>query len=130
MRDPNAPRTGDPEIDAILESFKQADQPVDVIPEGQVPNASGESAASAEAMSRNTGMRERGEKYVKYDRAGNKTDLVGPDYVDYVPGRGETYGIETPHGFILLEDNGGKVTATRTIRPKRREYPGFKGEKK
>jgi hypothetical protein len=130
MRDPDAPRTGDPEIDAILESFKNADQPIDVVPEGQIPNASGESAASAEAMSRNTGMRERGEKYVKYDRAGNKTDLVGPDYVDYVPGRGETYGIETPHGFILLEDNGGKVTATRTIRPKRREYPGFKGEKK
>lgn len=130
MRPANAPKTGDPEIDAILESFKQADQPVNVVESapGEIVNASGESSASAEALSRNVGMRERGEKYVVYDRAGNKRDLIGPDAVDFTPSRGETYGIETNHGFIQLEDNGGKVTATRTIKPKRREYPGYKGK--
>lgn len=72
-------------------------------------NASGESAASAEAMSRNAGMKSRGEQFVVYDRAGNERPLIGPDAVDYHPAKGETYGVKTPDGFRTLTDNGGKV---------------------
>jgi hypothetical protein len=93
------------------------------------PNASGESAASSEAMSRQKGMRDRGEQYVVYDRAGRKRVLVGPEAVDYQPANGETYGIETPRGFVKLTDNGGNTsTAGRVLSPRRtKEYPGFKG---
>lgn len=75
------------------------------------PNASGESAASLEALSRNEGMKARGESFVVYDRAGNKRPLIGPEAVDYVAKSGETYGIEGPNGFRTLDNQGGKVTA-------------------
>lgn len=71
------------------------------------PNASGESAASAEALSRQSGMAARGERFVVYDRAGRARPLVGPDAVDYVAQPGETYGVETPQGFRVLDDKGG-----------------------
>jgi len=134
LRPANAPMTGDPEIDAILEKFKLADKEVKVADEA-IPelsnNASGESAASVEAMNRVKSMATRGEQYVVYDHAGNVRPLIGPDAVDFVPGRGETYGIQKADGtFIRLEDNGGKVTATRQVDPKRREYPGFQGTAK
>lgn len=90
------------------------------------PNASGESAASAEALSRQSGMKDRGEQHVVYDRAGNKRVLVGPESVDYNPAKGETYGVETPRGFVQLTDNGGKVPG-KVIKPQRKEYPGYKG---
>lgn len=72
-------------------------------------NGSGESAASLEALNRQAAMRANGEQFVKYDRAGGRTPLIGPDAVDYVPARGETYGVEGPGGFRLLEDNGGRT---------------------
>lgn len=75
-------------------------------------NASGESAASAEAMSRAAGMKSRGEQFVVYDRAGQKKILIGPDAVDYPVHslrQGETYGIETKDGrFKPLDDRGGR----------------------
>jgi hypothetical protein len=77
--------------------------------EGLGINASLESAASQEAISRQMGMQERGEQFVVYDRAGNKRPLIGPDAVDYIPRAGETYGIEGPSGFRMLEDKGGRV---------------------
>jgi len=75
---------------------------------GGVVNASGESAASAEALSRQRGMSSRGEKFVVYDRAGNKRPLIGPDAVDYTPRQGETYGVEGSEGFRALDDRGGR----------------------
>lgn len=73
-------------------------------------NASGESAASAEALSRQAGMKSRGQQFGVYDRAGNFRPLIGPEAVDYVPRKGETYGIrEANGGFRSLNDNGGKV---------------------
>jgi len=74
-------------------------------------NASGESAASAEAMSRQNSMKAKGEKFVVYDRAGNRRELIGPEAVDFSPQRGETYGIDGPDGFRTLTDNGGLVKA-------------------
>ncbi len=71
-------------------------------------NASGESDASLEALRRNEGMADRGETFVVYDRAGRERRLLGPEAVDYRPAAGETYGIQTPTGFRLLEDRGGR----------------------
>lgn len=73
-------------------------------------NASGDSMASAEANSRNRGMVARGEKFVVYDRAGNRRELIGPEAVDFVPQKGQTYGIEYNDGrFSPLNHQGGKV---------------------
>lgn len=70
--------------------------------QGKGPNASGESAASGEALSRMGGMKARGEQYVVIDRAGQKRPLIGPEAVDYNPRPGETYGVEGPTGFRML----------------------------
>lgn len=72
-------------------------------------NASGESAASLEALRRGEGMAARGETFVVYDRAGKERVLLGPEAVDYVARPGETYGVRTATGFELREDRGGKV---------------------
>lgn len=74
-------------------------------------NASGESAASLEAQSRQQGMRDRGESFVVYNRAGMARTVIGPEAVDYTPAKGETYGIQGPTGFRVLEDRGGRVPA-------------------
>lgn len=71
-------------------------------------NASGESAASLEALSRQSGMKAKGEQFVVYDKLGNKKPLIGPDAVDYQVRQGETYGVEGPNGFQVLDDMGGK----------------------
>lgn len=83
---------------------------------GNEINASGESAASAEAMNRFSGMQQRGENFVVYDRAGRRRVLPLADYVDYRPSKGETFGVEGPHGFELREDNGGRVPGESTLR--------------
>jgi hypothetical protein len=74
-------------------------------------NASGESMASGEALSRMKGMKARNEQFVVYDRAGNARPLIGPEAVDYKPRPGETYGVQTPTGFRMLENRGGLVKA-------------------
>jgi len=76
---------------------------------GSQANASLESAASAEAISRQATMKMQGKKYVVFDRAGNERPLIGPEAVDYRPRPGETYGIKGPRGFEVLEANGGRV---------------------
>jgi hypothetical protein len=58
-------------------------------------NASGESAASAEAISRLAGMKSRGEQFAVMTRDGRYRPLIGADAVDYVPRNGETFGILT-----------------------------------
>lgn len=83
--------------------------------EGLTTNGSGESAASAEALSRQSGMNARGEQFVVYDRAGNRRPLLGPDAVDYVARQGETYGVEGPNGFRALDDRGGRVPQTADV---------------
>lgn len=72
-------------------------------------NASGESGASLEALSRQQGMQARNEQFGVFDRAGNFRPLLGPDSVDYVAKRGETYGILDERGFRILDDQGGRV---------------------
>lgn len=73
-------------------------------------NASGESAASVEAMNRDASMKKAGRQFVVYDAAGNEKPLIGPDAVDYKAGKGETYGIKHADGtFTKLDDNGGKI---------------------
>ncbi len=81
-------------------------------PRGQgktVNNASGESGASAEALGRQSAMKAQGRKFVVYDRAGQRRELIGPDAVDYTARKGETYGVESPTGFQALDNKGGKV---------------------
>ena len=80
-------------------------------PEDATLNASGESAASLEALSRDREMKARGLERVVYDRTGARRVLLGPDTVDYRPQTGETFGIEGPRGFQVLEDRGGKPPA-------------------
>jgi len=92
----------------------------------KTPNASSQTAASAEALSRQQGMRKRSEQYVVFDRAGNKRVLVGPEAVDYQPSKGETYAIETPRGFVKLTDNGGNIVG-KVVKGRKTEYPGYKG---
>lgn len=74
-----------------------------------VNNGSGESAASIEALNRQSSMQSAGQKYVVYDRTGARRELIGPDAVDYAARPGETYGIESPQGFQKLDDRGGNV---------------------
>ena len=71
-------------------------------------NASGESSASLEALSRQRGMQGRGEQFVVYDRAGQRRALIGPDAVDYTVRPGETYGVEQGGKFRKLDDAGGR----------------------
>ena len=91
-------------------------------------NASGESAASAEAMSRSTGMRDRGEQFVVFDRAGQKKVVgAGVDAVDYVARDGETFGIEKADGsFQKLDDRGGRVPQPTQAAPRGDLYESAK----
>lgn len=76
------------------------------------PNASGESDASLEALNRLAGMQARGEQFVVYNRAGKGRPLLGPDAVDYTPRAGETFGVQGPTEFHVLEDRGGHVPSS------------------
>jgi hypothetical protein len=99
-------------IDSILNFLGMKPAAADALetldPRTATNNASGESAASLEALRRQEGMQDRGEKFVVYDRGGNRRELLGPDAVDYRVRPGETYGIEGPGGFRLLDDAGGQ----------------------
>jgi GNAT superfamily N-acetyltransferase len=91
---------------------------IDVAGEGATQeNASGDSAASLEALSRQSGMSGRGEKFVVYNRSGQRRELIGPDAVDYQAKAGETYGVEGPTGFRQLENRGGRVPAGAAAGP-------------
>lgn len=88
-------------------------------------NASGESAASLEAMNRLSGMQNRGEAFVVYDRMGNRRAIPGADAVDYVARQGETFGVEGPNGFMKLDDRGGRAPSAAA--PSRTQEPGPSG---
>lgn len=98
-----------PELPPVVEELQK--------PTPLITNASEESAASAEALSRQAGMQARGEQYVVYDRAGRQRPLIGPEAVDYKPAQGEVYGIEGPGGFRILEDRGGRPPTAEWISP-------------
>lgn len=119
-----APPPTDP-LEALLHEFEQghaAVEPLDTPAAPIVNNGSGESAASIEALSRQRGMADRGETFVKYDRAGQRTPLIGPDAVDYHVQPGETYGVEGPNGFQTLDDAGGRPPTATTNDPLRRFF--------
>lgn len=119
-----APPPTDP-LEALLHEFEQghaAVEPPDTPAAPVVNNGSGESAASIEALSRQRGMADRGETFVKYDRAGQRTPLIGPDAVDYHVQPGETYGVEGPNGFQTLDDAGGRPPTATTDDPLRRFF--------
>lgn len=106
--------TVDPETGQT--TFLQADDgpTLEILdPDEATLNASGESAASLEALRRQRAMQARGEAFVVYDRAGQRRPLLGPDAVDYVVRAGETYGIEGPLGFRVLDDRGGRYPGRR-----------------
>lgn len=96
------------DIEAMISQLG-GDTGLDVV--GDTPihvNGSGESAASMEAISRANAMKANGDQFVVYDKTGTKKPLIGPDAVDYVVGKGETYGIQKGDGsFQVLDDNGG-----------------------
>lgn len=97
------------ELEDIL-SGKTTAPPVEVVePNKTTVNGSGESAVSAEAQSRLAGMKARGERFVKFDRAGTMTEVPGADAVDYKAQNGETFGIwnDTTKIFQILDNKGG-----------------------
>lgn len=73
-------------------------------------NASGDSAASMEAISRANGMKQAGTTRVIYNRGGLRRVVGnGVDAVDVFPARGETLVEEGPNGIRVIEDQGGRV---------------------
>jgi hypothetical protein len=91
----------DPELESIFGSASDTQVPSDltvVDNAGQpIANASSESAASAEALSRQSGMKARGQQFV-VRKGGVERPLVGPEAVDYTPQPGEEYGIKNADG--------------------------------
>ena len=74
------------------------------------PNASGDSAASLEALHRAQSMAASGRQFGVYDHNGQFRPLPpGVDAVDYRAQPGETYGVQGPDGFSVFDDNGGHV---------------------
>jgi hypothetical protein len=70
-------------------------------------NASGESAASLEALGRMRSMANRGEQFV-VRRGGMLRPLIGPEAVDYAPRLGEEFGTVGPDGIFQLLQRGSK----------------------
>ena len=82
-----------------------ADPNLEILDVGGV-NASGESAASLEALQRLAGMRARGQQFVVQGPGGQTRPLIGPEAVDYVPRPGEVFGVQGPQGFQPLSRGG------------------------
>lgn len=92
------------EVDELIKGMGGAPQgSVQILDDASRPllNASGESMASAEAMSRMRGMKAAGKKYV-VRKGGTTRDLIGPEAVDYNPRPGEQYGILDADGLFQL----------------------------
>jgi hypothetical protein len=111
---PEAAAVLDPasELDELTKSLGVSDDALksvqDIDPATSRVNASGESAASLEHIQRQRGMQDRGETFVVYDRAGRRRPLDTPDYTTKP---GETFGVEGPQGFRVLDDQGGRAPA-------------------
>lgn len=73
-------------------------------------NASGESSASLEAISRSNEMRQAGVQRVIYNRGGLRRVVGnGVDAADVFPAHGETLVEEGPAGRRVVQDNGGFI---------------------
>jgi hypothetical protein len=72
------------------------------------PNGSGESAASREALSRQAGMKARGEAFA-VRKGGSTRMLAGPDAVDYNPQPGEQFGIVDKDGQFRMLSLGEAI---------------------
>jgi hypothetical protein len=108
--EPIPARTAPVDFDAMMRQMEGELPSMQVAGEGPTRvNASGESMASQEAMNRMGSMKKAGEQFVVYDRSGNARPLIGPEAVDYRARPGETYGVQTPQGFQMRENRGGKV---------------------
>jgi hypothetical protein len=70
------------------------------------PNASGESAASQEAINRLAAEKSQGIKRVKVLRDGREVPLIGPDAVDLTAGPGETIVKRFADGHEEIQDQG------------------------
>jgi hypothetical protein len=70
------------------------------------PNASGESAASQEAINRLAAEKAQGIKRVKVLRDGREVPLIGPDAVDLTAGPGETIVKRFADGHEEIQDQG------------------------
>ena len=96
---------------------RQADQPagtlandeprIELLDDTDV-NGSGESAASAEAISRQRGMKARGESFAVQGPGGKIRPLIGPEAVDYQPRPNERFG---------KVDSSGRFTALSVVAP-------------
>ena len=115
-------KVADPEVSDILKKFGVANE--EAIPELSTRKPV---ALPDEVIPESLPKSKVTEQRVVYDQAGNKRVLSEIDAVDYEVQPGETYGIEKSNGmFIKLNDLGGTVPENlRTIRPRRREYPGL-----
>lgn len=87
---------------SAMDQFLKGNPSIDLL-DGSTPNASGQTSASAEALSRMFSMRDAGKQYVVYDRTGAMRRLIGPEAVDYKARAGERYGVIGPDGFQLLD---------------------------
>lgn len=70
-------------------------------------NASGESAASLEALNRLASEKAAGMQRVRMGPGGKTTPLIGPDAVDIVPRAGEAIGYLKDGLFQLLQAGAG-----------------------
>lgn len=91
------------EVEKLIQGMGGPKGKIQILDESNRPllNASGESMASAEALSRMKGMRDRGQKYV-VRKGGTTRELIGPEAVDYNPRSGEQYGILDADGLFRL----------------------------
>ncbi len=112
VRDVNTANNPPPSIHALDASV--GDATIEQVTDSPtVVNGSGESAASAESMSRNAGMASRGEQFVYYDRGG----MEHPAHVDYTAQPGQTFGVKGPEGFRALDNRGGQVPTGPSTSP-------------
>jgi hypothetical protein len=72
-------------------------------PENITPNGSGDSTASAEAISRQASNKTKGVKYLRRDtRSGAEMPLIGPDALDTNPGPYDVIVQRSPQGDVEL----------------------------
>lgn len=99
--------------DMIRQLGVQSDESMEIVDpfSGRVNNASGTAGGgSAEEILRQQGMQNRGDRFVVYDRTGQRRVIAGVDAQDYRVRQGETFGIEHSDGsFTKYDDLGGKV---------------------
>jgi hypothetical protein len=90
---------------------------------GPLNNASGDSDASLEAIRRAQSLKQKGQQFVVYNKAGEKKIIGrGVDAHDYVAQGylkpGESFGLESADGsFQLLDDRGGKIPSAKEPKP-------------